>query len=129
MENYNVDYFIKKFEAISEEFWAVGAIEDGLGRRCAMGHCTNGRCESTAENIALVTTVMRSVCVPDVNNGCDRRYQQPTPKQRILAALYDIKKAQQGDDEMIIGEVKVKTVYVTVDESVRELQEKELSVN
>lgn len=27
----------------------------------------------------------------DVNNGLDSVYQQPSPKQRILAALYDIK--------------------------------------
>ena len=47
-----------------------------------------------------------------INNGKHPDYQQPTPKQRVLAALRDLKSKQ----------VKERIVYVTVDEKVRELQ-------
>lgn len=35
-------------------------------------------------------------CISSVNDGLDERYQQPTPKQRILAALRDIQKEQEA---------------------------------
>lgn len=50
----------------------------------------------------------------DINNGDDPRYQQPTVKGRILAALEDIKKLQQP-------EPKERIVYVMVDSTVKEL--------
>lgn len=38
--------------------------------------------------------------VAAINNGESKRYQQPTPKQRILAALYDIKKLSEPVTEL-----------------------------
>lgn len=38
-EIYNVDYFIRKFEAIPEERWITGAFVDPSGNCCAFGHC------------------------------------------------------------------------------------------
>lgn len=34
---YNVEYFIAKFEAIPEDKWCVNTQEDEKGRRCAAG--------------------------------------------------------------------------------------------
>lgn len=36
--DYNIQYFIDKFEAIPEENWCTGTLKDG-NRLCAFGHC------------------------------------------------------------------------------------------
>ncbi len=129
---YNVDYFIAKFQGIPEGLWTIKRFRDA-GSYCANGHCGVIDGEPTAESMALVkvfsdlsVTQIRgeqpfdfghrhfSVKAVAINDGFTYEYQQPTPKQRILAALYDIKKAQQP-------EVKERIVYVMVDEPVREL--------
>lgn len=38
-QQYDVTYFIKKFEAIPEEDWIINQQQDKRGRRCAYGHC------------------------------------------------------------------------------------------
>lgn len=148
--NYTVDYFITKFEAIPDNKFAVYNFRAGSSR-CFLGHCMpdcaieaalrsmNERgVEYKPTPIELETTfsevyALCSILAPgkprtgtamaiDINNGDDPRYQQPTPKQRILAALYDIKKSQEP-------EVKERIVYVTVDAPVRELQKSELIEN
>lgn len=125
---YNVDYFIKKFEAIPEEKWCVEKPQDN-GRSCAIGHCgvndyVYSECVEARVLLALFHHGHFRGFEPvwTINDGHDYRYNQATPKQRILAALYDIKKAEQP-------EVKERIVYVTVDAPVRELQKKELVEN
>src|SRR5688572_23992979 len=92
---YDVDYFIAKFEAIPDDQWAVGKFEDGGGRKCAMGHCgkINGFLD-TPESAAVYSLFIDELHfgVVSVNDGCIGEYPQHTPKQRILAALQDIKK-------------------------------------
>jgi hypothetical protein len=103
---YDVDYFINKFEAIPEDKWHIGALrnEDGY-KRCALGHCCG---ESIPEYFGItnrptemcndLSNFFRGLINADVgivNDGSDTRYKQSTPKQRILAALRDIKKLQQ----------------------------------
>lgn len=109
---YTVDYFINKFQIIPENKWVVG--DWGFnGSHCANGHCgvasnicTHGTVQSRAlaklfQLIRLTTIGGHSFYayhwsrVAVVNDGQTNEYQQPTPKQRILAALYDIKKMQQ----------------------------------
>jgi hypothetical protein len=115
----NAQYFIKKFEAIPDEMWTTGKLTDrNTGARCAQGHCivgpmkdfcwTRGQLHKSKELIAL--NGLFHMIAPDphkkpyrhdgsittcyslyVNNGMDLRYQQRGPKQRILAALHDIK--------------------------------------
>lgn len=124
---YTVDYFIKKFQAIPEELWCIEERNNRLGQRCAHGHCSDaGGYGLTEEELGLKAIAIANPDIMDgaegfayINNGIHPRYQQRTPKQRTLAALYDIKKAQQPE---------VKIVYVTVDQPVRELQKKELSL-
>ena len=99
---YTVDYFIEKFSAIPDEKWIVGDYADDRGCCCALGHCgyrfiggsifnpvnTGG----TDEGAALSRLFdEHHLSVPLVNDQIEARYQQPTPKARILAALADIK--------------------------------------
>lgn len=112
--NYNVDYFIDKFSKIPEELIIPFSQYEGGGRGCALGQCNGTR---NTEGSALIKLFndnnFLSVhgpgefgwAVADLNNGDNPYYQQPTPKQRILAALYDIKKLQEPE---------VKTVYKVV---------------
>lgn len=139
---YNVDYFIKKFSPISEDRWITHVFTLG-DSCCAQGHCgmsnlTANRVWMNLDRISILEPELHegaSLCrlfqsTPDsftligsINNGDDPRYQQPTAKQRVLAALYDLKAKEQP-------EIKTgKTVYVTVDSEVRVLQKKELSLN
>jgi len=126
MEKYNVDYFIKKFEAIAEWRWTEGVftkmILGFIPTHCAYGHCGhNGSISDNPEVIGLLKLDRQldtTIRLTSVNDGHDYRYQQATPKQRVLAALYDLKKQQEK-----------KIVYVSVDKEVRELQKKELVLN
>lgn len=137
---YTVDYFINKFEAIPEEEWAPNATS------CAYTLCgqyTAGyktECPALSElfeslhhlseiqqkrDLAGDTYHGWSWLVAVINDDLpsnDTPYKQPTPKQRILAALYDIKKMQSRD---IDTGGKVKTVYVSVPVSITD-QAKEL---
>lgn len=121
---YTVDYFIQKFEAIPEGEWCTREFISG-NKRCARGHCyislkthTEIRHYSetshpiAAEDSALLK-LFNSIgeSAATVNNGDyfgdDGKYNQPTPKQRILAALYDIKKMQEPKVKEVIRYVSV----------------------
>lgn len=93
---YTVDYFIRKFEAIPEERWCVYVTDDGNGRHCAYGHCLHNDAV-TPESMALIELFPLNENAAVINNGHSPRYPQPTPKQRILAALHDIKKMQEPE--------------------------------
>lgn len=108
---YDVDYFIRKFEAIPEDNWWIGEYNDEDGNRfCAYGHCglrsksLNRQNKEADALYALFCSDVKSI-VADINDGKDIRYLQPTPKQRILAALYDIKANQMLEvaRDIIIG--------------------------
>lgn len=126
---YNVDYFIKKFEAIPEDQWTTGERHGSNGTHCAHGWCDlnelsmpylNTYSNEEKSLVKVFTPIMKGTGCAKINNGFHPNYQQPTPKQRILAALYDIKKMQQPE--------KVKTVYVSVPQTITE-QTKELVLN
>lgn len=91
MSKYTVEYFLDKFEAIPEDQWCTGGLADQDGRRCAYGHCCNidkFGVNFTDESRALLQLGWYPTVV---NDGHSPRYQQPTPKQRVLAALRDLK--------------------------------------
>lgn len=81
MGKFTKQYFIDKFSAIPDELWITGNFRDKKGRCCAIGHCS-----IEGEGLALVDIfgVGSSSCI---NDGGDPRFQQPTPRARILAAL------------------------------------------
>jgi len=101
---YDVDYFINKFESISEIFWISGDYISNSGS-CALGHC--GKKEfnpHTLESKGLIKLFNENnFIVTHINDGRNSKYIQSTPKQRILAALNDIKRKQNkdGDTERI----------------------------
>lgn len=137
---YTVDYFIKKFEAIPEDSWCTGQFVDHFsGQRCAQGHCLMNYKNNEAIDDRLdawcrlnfkvlhpdVDTEIyhflelfesANINVADVNNGNHFCFTQPTPKQRILAALYDIKNLQDIDT----GAKRERIVYVAVSETIKE---------
>lgn len=103
---YDVDYFIRKFEATSEDQWMTYSYTNVQETRfCALGWCGargNNRTSPTLESNGLALLFSKYMLrVPEINDGTHPRYPQPTPKQRILAALYDIKKMQQPKREKV----------------------------
>lgn len=95
---YSVDYFIKKFSAIPDELWCVRGFNGPGGSHCAAGHCgMDGSCGGWLRPEAIGIRELFDDLGTDiayVNDGGDERYKQPTPKARILAALYAIKAKQ-----------------------------------
>lgn len=85
---YDVDYFIKKFEAIPDIKWGMFCCEDKEGRHCALGHCggINADIYLTPESVAL-SEILKEVVL--INDNMKTEYRQSSPKQRILAALND----------------------------------------
>jgi hypothetical protein len=140
---YTVDYFIDKFEAIPEPLWCVDNQLNDRGQSCAFGHCNPEfnkgvrgeeysaffKLSISAEKIIDPGIHLRGYLtnglLAEINNGNYSNYQQPTPKQRILAALYDIKKLQSKDTEQ---QPKERIVYVSVPVSITE-QAKDLITN
>lgn len=118
---YDVHYFINKFEAIPEEMFC--AVMDGdNGAHCYIGHCSTGEHYSTNEHFALgISLLYKKLKFGAGSLAANRipKYQHLTIKQRILAALYDIRAMQ---------EPKVKTVYVTVSEVIKD-ETKKLILN
>lgn len=96
MSAFTKEYFIAKFEAIPEELWTTGDFVDEKNRMCAFGHCGVSLEADTKEGNALDLLFRRglhtesSSITSEINDGEVRRYPQPTPKQRILAALRDL---------------------------------------
>lgn len=96
--NYDVDYFIDKFEHIPEDLWCTKNFKSE-GKCCALGHCgyqgnefSSAGFIATTEGQSLVHVFCQYGLLPtEVNDGRDPRYEQPTPKQRVLAVLYNIK--------------------------------------
>lgn len=91
VEIINADYFINFFEKIPEEKWCVGAMFEG-GKACAQGHCINHYSGSDNLRQSLLDLFgTYSLVVIRVNDIQSDEFPQPTPKQRILAALQWIK--------------------------------------
>lgn len=131
---YDVNYFIKRFEAIPENLWLINRLNDDnhIGAHCANGHlgvqyptkpteeskglyiimeplklyytdCLNYEVEEVRD-----FTVGYSTKIAAINNGKVKEYRQDTPKQRVLAALKDIKRIEDNKklaevDKMIEG--------------------------
>jgi len=89
--DYNVGYFIKFFGEIPDDKWLAGQYGYGGSDapHCAIGHCTLYTDRASA--LRNLFSVYLGLSVPNVNDGRCTFYQQRTPKQRILAALTDIK--------------------------------------
>lgn len=101
--NYDINYFIDKFSKIPNRMWTVGS--DGWkgieGKYCADGYCGSNGGHQTEESkaLALLLHPLLNDCplidvVWKINDGNYEPYHwsnYPEPKERILAALYDLK--------------------------------------
>lgn len=96
--NYDVDDFLAKFEAIPEEKWCCLTHRNVDGRMDALGLCGfRDHGYRTPEGVSLIHLFDRhGLTVYSVNDGRNPDFHQPTPKQRILAALRDIKAGKNG---------------------------------
>lgn len=105
---YDVNYFLAKFQNTRDDQWCMYTFQDEYGRCCALGWCGMGSLrddiqEVPEEAISLLKLFRESAglltnLIANINDGHDKRYQQPTPKERILAALMDIKNKQETDN-------------------------------
>lgn len=100
-----INFFIEMFSAIPEEKWIEHEYINSNHCACALGHCILYDRETLANELIysnssptaqrLRDLFRRYNCTPnDVNDGFDRDFQQPTPKQRVLAALEHFKKIE-----------------------------------
>lgn len=124
---YDVDYFIRKFEMILDSNMGCGS----LSSHCALYHCGVFECGgmyiSTDESDSLKKILDMSLfSITELNDGYIKEYQQRTPKKRVLAKLYDIKRMQ--DAKKVVEEPKTEYIVVEIDRSIRE-QTKELVMN
>lgn len=97
---YTLDYFIEKFEAIPEDEWCTQLYVNENNQCCALGHCGVTFEKGSVEGITLNTLSIKALNSPNtgnymsiinVNDGEHPKYQQDTPKQRVLAFLKDLK--------------------------------------
>lgn len=121
---YTVEYFISKFEKIPSKKYCIGTRFDGYGR-CTLGWCypTNNDAK-LSENCAIPDSDEETVLtflienlnckfgVAGINNGIYEEYPQKTPKQRILAALYDIRDKELSQANVIEVEKIINTELV-----------------
>lgn len=114
---YTVDHFISFFKAIPEENFLVREYGNekvgcsmGLLSKSGMAHCEFG--DLLTDHFGKTKDYNTAITI---NNGDHPDYQQPTPKQRILAALYDIKKLQQPVYEDITKSLAVLPTDETAD--------------
>lgn len=86
------------FEAIPDDQWVANGLFHGPnGSACARGHIHDRLGISSCAFMELMQPLTWSNQLPferdvaaAVNDGRHPRYQQPTPKTRILAALRDL---------------------------------------
>lgn len=95
--NFDIDYFIAKFEAIPDERWTVGRLTDDEGRHCALGHCGDFYPHPISESWTLQKIFKNGPGCADVvelNDGTQYTggIELPdTPKARIVTWLKALK--------------------------------------
>ena len=94
MPKYDASYFIKFFGKIHIKRWMIGDAGINSGKiRCALGHCgLTGVMKWPKKASALQSVIGEDEIIARINDGFHDKYQQRTPKARILAALRDAKK-------------------------------------
>lgn len=133
---FSLDYFIEKFKSIPDNRWNVGHQIKDDGTHCALGHCGESygpeqmalsdilgnirvkiakKVTNNVYNVGEVIDFSYLGKIAAINNGETEEYQQSTPKERILAALYDVKKMQQPKYEDVTKELAVLPVSETSD--------------
>lgn len=88
---HTAEQFYAFFSMIPEERWTSGVVQNVLSQRCARGHLGYAEVGTVMAPCLSSYRLSELLKCPEsvINDGCDPRYQQPTPRQRILAALRD----------------------------------------
>lgn len=100
---FSLDTIIDYLEGTEEQSWCTDVVKTQDGKNCLFGHLFDlGGSElmDWFENIA--TTFM----VYPVNDGENEKYQQPTPKQRCIAYLKDLKSGKEKTTYQLMEEVE-----------------------
>ncbi len=97
VKNYDLDYFIQKFEAIPEEQWCQILCTNSDDQHCALGHCGAKTIydDAVPEASALKKLVLRlSPTQAPIwrANDTPRRFAATTPRNGVLNYLKAIKK-------------------------------------
>lgn len=81
------ELLVQYYELKPEESWCTRNYNDYHGKCCAIGHL-----KQEFGDYGVVERTVRSLCGISlilVNDRDTTRYQQPTPKQRVIAYLND----------------------------------------
>lgn len=104
---YDLQYFIRRFEAIPHRMWGVGKFHPTTFSACARGHCRPERM-ATCFSYSGVERALLELAgdIAEVNNGAPENYlgvqlpyPQRHPKDRVLAYLRDLQKLEQREVE------------------------------
>ena len=96
-----VDDLIAHFSSIPPKRWTMGVLADGKGARCALGHLCDARLSANTPR-SLAYSALRDRFLPGITlmavndawpPGEEFPYLQPTPKERSLAYLADLRAA------------------------------------
>lgn len=107
MIKYDVDFFIDFFTAIPEDRWCTLWFTDG-DKHCAAGHVIFFKNYPNNTESYKIFEVLYNLFdsngmyqnITGISDGIDINYQQSTPKQRILAALRNIKNKQITEEQI-----------------------------
>lgn len=115
---FSLNFFIKKFEAIKSEDWGSGKLQE----KCVLWHCgmtdTIQYFHPTEEASALhkLITEKDTFVASDlyeINDLCGwTKYKKNTPKERILAALYEKRDGIQPSTIPIDSELQQKELIL-----------------
>ncbi len=95
MENkFNLQYFILKFQQIPNKMWGTGNLDS----KCVLYHCGMREYNKPTEESKALTKLMfgeewMDYKVWSINDTSGKKmgYPQNTPKERILAFLYELR--------------------------------------
>ena len=106
-EQYTIDWFIDFYSKIPEEKWTTGFYVRNIGTKeisfCALGHLGIGNSSNKnrkkAARFLSDLFAANHLSVSGINDGLVCVFQQPTPRQRILAALNHFKTLSTAVDK------------------------------
>lgn len=112
---YDINFFISKFQAIPEDKWIENQLfNEKKTKFCANGHCgVTSKCNTdplgemsgnfihTDESMYLGTLFLQRLHISTelINDGAYYGAESKSPKQRILAALRDIKRMEEENNK------------------------------
>lgn len=106
-----IQEIIDYMECTSEESWAVDVVRTKDGKNCFFGHLFSMGSDERESNLIWsffeerwATTYM----IYEVNDRRDERYQQPTPRQRIIQYLKDLRDGKAKTTYQLMEEYESK---------------------